>query len=114
MDSNLTNPHLVELDDHLESVPLKYRSLYTNDLGDPEDITYGALLRYDKCPFVFFFPQDGDDYSIFELEISTSSAIYSITNNGATIRRRVLDRSIYGHYLTITDGATITGTTMIR
>lgn len=44
MEDNLSNPHHVDLADHIETVPQKYRTIYSNDLDDPEDSYLGRFL----------------------------------------------------------------------
>ena len=76
------------------------REVHLVDYG-PDDPTYGAVLQFDRCPFVYFCPSSGANYNIFEVEICTSRTIVTLLDNGAVLMERKMKPSPYGNYKTI-------------
>lgn len=67
-----------------------------------EDPTTTLMCRYEHCPLVFFFPCDGRDFSVFEIEIMTKTCKILITDHGKEILYfHATKEKTYGNYLSL-------------
>lgn len=64
-----------------------------------EDLTHGAILHYEKCPYVLMLPCDGREFDIFDLEIITTEGAISFTDHFKKIRMyKKEEETTYGNY----------------
>ena len=64
-----------------------------------DDPTYGAIMQYSKCPYVYFVPVDGREFDIFEMHIMTDKTRHVFSDHFcrvAHIEKR--KEKTYGNY----------------
>jgi predicted dehydrogenase len=68
------------------------------------DPTFAVCLSYEKCPYVFMFPSDGRNFSIFEINIMFEKGQIKFSDHGTKINiYKLKEEEIYDRANTLSD-----------